>query len=164
MKVVIPGGSGHVGRLLSRELQGQGHEVVVLSRGGAPADLAPQGLPPVRFVPWDGKTLGPWAGEIDGADVVLNLAGRSVRCRYHEANKREMMDSRVLSTRAVGAAIRAAKNPPRLWLQMSTSAIYAHRFDAPHDEATGVLGGGEPGAPREWDFSIAIGRAWEKEV
>jgi len=154
MKIVIPGGSGQVGALLERAFRAAGHRVVVLSRAGG-GDGA---------VAWDGRTQGPWAHEIDGADVVINLAGRSVNCRYNEANRRAMMDSRVDSTRAVGVAIEHAARPPRVWLQMSTATIYAHRFDAPNDEATGRIGGDEPDAPAYWRFSIDIAKAWEQAL
>src|SRR6185437_3915014 len=107
---------------------------------------------------------GPWAREIDGADVVINLAGRSVNCRYHARNLAAMMSSRVDSTRIVGVAIGAAKNPPRVWLQASTATIYAHRYDAPNDEETGKIGGNEPGVPGLWAKSIAIAKAWETEL
>lgn len=152
MKIVIPGGSGQVGALLAVHWQQAGHDVVVLTRGGRS---------PARTVRWDGKTLGPWADELDGADVVVNLAGRSVSCRYTAENLRQMMDSRVDSTRVVGEAIARAKQPPRVWLQMSTATIYAHRFDAANDEATGVIGGHEPGVPAYWKRSIDIATAWE---
>lgn len=145
MKIVIPGGTGQVGRVLIRALRARGVDVVVLSRGGT-SDA--------RVVEWDGRTVGSWASEINGADVVINLAGRSVNCRYSDANLQAMMSSRVGSTRAVGRAIEAAERPPRVWLQMSTATIYAHRFDAPNDEATGRIGGEELDAPRYWKFSI----------
>ena len=116
------------------------------------------------MVAWDGKTLGAWAEEIDGADVVINLAGRSVNCRYNDANLREMMDSRVDSTRAVGQAIGQAKNPPKVWLQSSTATIYSHRFDAANDDVDGILGGDEPNAPRTWRASNEIAMAWENEL
>ncbi|MER7406135.1 TIGR01777 family oxidoreductase [Streptomyces sp. NPDC000070] len=153
MKIVIPGGTGQVGTVLKRALSAAGHDVVVLSRRPRQQDE----------VHWDGATLGPWAGEIDGSDVVVNLAGRSVNCRYTPANLREMMDSRVHSARVVGEAIAAAARPPRVWLQMSTATLYAHRFDAPNDEATGVTGGTEPGAPGYWAYSVDIAKAWERE-
>jgi uncharacterized protein (TIGR01777 family) len=153
MKIVLPGGTGQVGGMLAREFLAQGHDVVVLSRGS-------QGGP-ARTVSWDGRTVGTWARELDGADVVINLAGRSVNCRYTPENLRQMMDSRVDSTRAVGQAIAQAGNPPRVWLQMSTATIYAHRFDAPNDEATGRIGGDEPDAPGYWRQSIDIAKAWE---
>lgn len=112
---------------------------------------------------WDGRTLGDWVQAIDGADLVLNLAGRSVDCRYTRSNLDEMMRSRVDSTRIVGRAIAQSTQPPPLWLQMSTATIYAHRFDAPNDEQTGVIGGAEPDAPEYWGFSIEIAKAWELE-
>src|SRR5215471_1905885 len=141
MKIVVPGGSGQVGAVLVRALCANGHEAVILSRGGAGG---------ARVVQWDARTVGPWAREIDGADVVINLAGRNVNCRYTEENLNEMMSSRIDSTRAVGLAIEKATHPPRVWLQMSTATIYAHRFDAPNDEATGRIGGEEPDAPQLW--------------
>jgi uncharacterized protein (TIGR01777 family) len=96
--------------------------------------------------------------------VVVNLAGRSVNCRYHAANRREILDSRVQSTRAVGEAIARAARPPRVWLQASTATIYAHRYDAPNDERTGVVGGSEPDAPDTWRFSIDVASAWERAL
>ncbi|MEU0586615.1 TIGR01777 family oxidoreductase [Streptomyces sp. NPDC006132] len=152
MKIVIPGGTGQVGTVLKRSLSAAGHDVVVLSRH-------PAGQGEVH---WDGATPGPWTEEIDGSDVVVNLAGRSVNCRYTPANLREMMDSRVDSARVVGEAIAAAARPPRIWLQMSTATVYAHRFDAPHDEATGVIGGTEPDVPGYWAYSVEIAKAWER--
>jgi NAD dependent epimerase/dehydratase family enzyme len=110
---------------------------------------------------WDGATRGNWTREIDGSDVVINLAGRSVNCRYNAANRRQMIDSRVQSTRVVGQAIANASRPPRVWLQASTTTIYAHRYDAANDE-TGVLGGNEVDAPDTWRFSIDVARAWEQ--
>lgn len=118
-------------------------------------------MPAGRVVSWDGKTVGAWASELDGADVVVNLAGRSVNCRYTEANLAAMLDSRVDSTRAVGRAITEAKKPPRVWLQMSTATIYAHRFDAPNGESTGVIGGSEPDVPAYWARSVHIAKEWE---
>jgi uncharacterized protein (TIGR01777 family) len=161
MKIVLPGGSGQVGRILTRALLRDGIECVVLTR--PPTALAAS-TPGVRHVPWDGSTLGSWATEIEGADVVINLAGRSVNCRYNEGNLTEMMRSRVESTRVVGQAIVAAAKPPRVWLQASTATIYAHRFDAPNDEYTGAIGGNEPGAPALWRRSIEIARTWEDEL
>jgi hypothetical protein len=114
-------------------------------------------------VGWDGRTLGAWAEELDGADVVINLAGRSVNCRFTRANLREMIDSWIQSARVVGRAIERASSPPRTWLQMSTATIYAHRFDAPNDEATGLIGGEEEDAPDYWRFSIDIATGWERE-
>ncbi|WP_437903419.1 DUF1731 domain-containing protein [Sorangium sp. So ce327] len=156
MKIVLPGGSGQVGQILARAFAADGHEVIVLCRSAS--------VPAGRVVPWDGRTLGPWVRELDGADVVFNLAGRSVNCRYTDENLRAMRSSRVDSTRAVGEAIAAASQPPRVWLQMSTATIYAHRHDAPNDEATGLLGGDEPDVPSYWRNSVEIARAWEQAL
>lgn len=153
LKVVIPGGSGQVGALLERSLSALGHRVVVLSRSGRAPTVA-----------WDGKNLGPWAQEIDGADVVINLAGRTVNCRYTEGNLKQMMDSRVDSTRVVGQAIAQASQPPSVWLQMSTATIYAHRHDAANDEDSGQIGGEEPGVPAYWAYSVEIAKRWEQEL
>jgi hypothetical protein len=153
MKIVIPGGSGQVGTVLARAFHGNGHDVVVLSRSPRAA--------PWRVAAWDGATVGEWAREIDGADVVINLAGRSVNCRYNAKNRAEILGSRVNSTRAVGAAIAGSARPPRIWLQASTATIYSHRYDAPNDERCGAIGGDETNAPDTWTFSIDVARAWE---
>jgi uncharacterized protein (TIGR01777 family) len=153
MRIVIPGGSGQVGTILARAFHRDGHDVVVLSR-------RPR-VQPWRVVPWDGATLAEWSQELDGSDAVINLAGRSVNCRYTASNQREILESRVFSTRVVGQAIRQATRPPRVWLQASTATIYSHRHDAPNDETSGVLGGDEPDAPSRWRFSIEVARAWE---
>ncbi len=158
MKIILPGGNGQVGRLLVRALARDGHECIVLTRGRT--DLSPG----TRAVVWDGRTSGRWVAELEGADALINLAGRSVDCRYHERNLAEMMGSRVDSTRIIGEAIAAAKHPPRVWLQAATATIYAHRFDAPNDEFTGEIGGREPGVPTLWARSIDIAKAWEAAV
>jgi len=156
MKIVIPGGSGQVGTVLARAFHGEGHEVVVLSRR--------PGRTPWRMAAWDGVNLGEWVAELEGADVLINLAGRSVNCRYHARQRREILDSRVRSTRVVGAAIGCVRHPPRVWLQASTATIYAHRYDAANDEAADILGGTEPNAPGTWRFSIEVAQAWERAV
>src|SRR2546428_9909438 len=137
MKLIIPGGSGHLGSILKRAFEADGHKVVVISRRG-PATL----------------------DEVDSADVVINLAGRSVNCRYTKRNREEIMRSRVDSTRAVGEAIARAVRPPRVWLQASTATIYAHTYGPPNDE-NGRLGGKEPRVPQTWGFSPDAPPAWE---
>src|SRR5262245_1201763 len=113
MKIVIPGGSGQVGTVLARAFHRDGHDIVVLSR-------SPQ-LRPWRVVGWDGATLGDWQRERDGSDVVVNLAGRSVNCRYSAANRYDILQSRIASTRVVGEAIARSRRPPSVWLQASTA-------------------------------------------
>jgi uncharacterized protein (TIGR01777 family) len=154
MKMVIPGGSGQVGTMLARALHAAGHDVVVLSRRPLPQAW--------HVVAWNGLTTGPWTREVNGSDVVINLTGRSVNCRYTEAHRREIVDSRVVPTQLIGEAIADAARPPRIWLQASTATIYAHRYDAPNDEATGIIGGGESDAPPSWKFSIDVATAWEQ--
>ena len=154
MRVVIPGGSGQVGTILARAFHRDGHDVAVLSR-------RPQ-IRPWRVIGWDGVTIGSWCSVVDGSDVVINLAGRSVNCRYNVANRRDILRSRVDSTRVVGQAIARAQRPPHAWLQAGTATIYAHRYDAANDEWSGALGGNESNTPSSWRFSIEVARAWER--
>src|SRR5499425_3826243 len=156
MKVIIPGGSGQVGMILARAFHQAGHEVVILSRRPTKAAW--------RVIGWDARTLGDWTTAIEGADVVINLAGHNVNCRYNGRNRRLIRESRVESARVLGDAIARASCPPRVWLQASTATIYAHRYDAPNDEEAGVLGGSEPDAPDTCRFSIAVATAWESEL
>ncbi len=139
--------------MLSRWLLARGHEVVVLSRRPVRGDAS--------CILWDGETLGDWRATFEDADAVINLAGRTVNCRYNAANLKQMMDSRVRSAAVVGEAIATCAHPPKVWLQASTATIYAHRFDAANDEATGMLGGEEPDSPPTWRASIEIAKAWE---
>jgi uncharacterized protein len=157
MKIVIPGGSGHVGQLLARAFRNDGHDVVILTRRVAPTLTG-------RPVFWNGRTLGVWTAELEAADVVINLAGRSVNCRYTATNRETITRSRVDSTKVLGQAIARATRPPRLWLQAATATIYAHRYDAPNDEATGIIGGNEECVPETWRFSINVAKAWESAL
>ncbi len=154
MKIVIPGGLGQLGTVLARAFQRDGHDVVVLSRTPRPA--------PWRVERWDLGNGAELAEKLDGIDVIINLAGRSVNCRYHAANRQEIISSRVQSVQAVGQAINRAKRPPRLWLQASTATIYAHTYGPAHDEMSGVLGGSEPDVPETWHFSIGVATSWEQ--
>lgn len=154
MKIVIPGGSGQIGTVIARFFHARGDEVIVLSRRATKA--------PWRVVTWDGETLGDWKTEFEAADAVINLAGQSVNCRYTPANRQILVDSRLKSTQVVGEAITQAYRPPKVWLQASTATIYAHRYDAPNDDGTGIIGGSEDGAPETWRFSIDIVTNWER--
>lgn len=153
MRIVIPGGSGQVGRMLARHFHALGHAVVVLSR-------SPQSAP-WRVVEWDAKTLGLWVDELEHSDVCINLTGRSVNCRYTKENRREIYESRIRPTLLLHKAIASLRNPPRVWLNASTATIYRHALDRPMDEANGELGGGERGAPDTWNFSIDVAKGWE---
>jgi uncharacterized protein len=154
MRIVIPGGSGQVGRMLARRWHDSGHAVTVLARHLRPT--------PWRTVNWNGRDTGAWVQEVDGADVIVNLAGRSVDCRYNAASRREIKESRIRTTRLIGDAIAGAAHPPSIWLNASTATIYRHAFDRPMDEASGELGGSELDAPETWRFSIDVAVAWEK--
>jgi uncharacterized protein len=154
MKIIISGGTGQVGTILARHFHQSGHTVVVLSRSVPKT--------PWRVVHWDGSTLDRWLDELDGSDVLINLAGRSVNCRYTQNNRRAILDSRVQSTQVLHQALAEIKHPPTVWLNASTATIYRYALDRPMDEASGELGGDEPGAPDTWNFSIEVAKAWEQ--
>ena len=153
MRIIIPGGTGQVGTILARAFHDRGDDVVVLSRSPLAA--------PWRVVKWDAETLGDWTVELEGADVVINLAGRSVNCRYNAENRKLITDSRVKSTQVIGEAIVRASRPPRLWLQASTATIYAHTYDKANDEAAGAVAC-SPDAPDTWRFSNDVVTSWER--
>lgn len=144
--IVIFGANGFLGRYLTRHYARNGKEVVAIarSREGWSGD----GM----FLEWDGKTQGPWALALEGAEAVINLAGRSVNCRYTPENKRQIIDSRVDATRAIGEAIRNCKVPPRTWLNASTATWYRHAEDKPQNDWLGEPGEG---------FSCEVAQAWE---
>jgi uncharacterized protein (TIGR01777 family) len=154
LHIVIPGGSGQIGTIMARHFHGQGHRVTILARKTYPA--------PWQVPLWDGKTLGNWVAALDGADVLINLSGRSVNCRYTAKNRAAIKESRTATTRLLGQALADLKHPPRLWLNASTATIYRHIFDRPMDEATGEIGGQEPDAPSTWRFSIDVATSWEQ--
>jgi uncharacterized protein len=153
VRIVIPGGTGQVGSVLARAFHARGDEVTVLSRSPQTA--------PWRVVKWDAETLGDWAAELEGSDVVINLAGRSVNCRYNAGNRKVITESRVKSTQVIGEAIARASRPPRVWLQASTATIYAHTYDKANDEATGIIGCSAD-APDTWRFSNDVVTSWER--
>ena len=167
MRIVLPGGSGQVGQALARHFQQQGHHVTVLTRGPYAA--------PWQTVHWDGEQTGPWTEYLEGADACINLAGRSVNCRYDAANRQAIYDSRIQSTQLLGRVIASLAEPPRVWLNASAATIYERALDAngvdlPLDEATGELGGDKPSAnakppANRWlqrrGFSSRVARDWE---
>ena len=152
-KIIIAGGSGFLGKALAERFSKLGHEITVFGRGsGLPSDF-----PEVNFVNWNGETLGNWTNELDGAQVLINLCGRSVDCRYNEENRTQILESRTSATRILGEAVSATKNPPATWLNASTATIYDDRRTdlPPHDESSEELGHG---------FSVEVAKAWEKTL
>jgi uncharacterized protein (TIGR01777 family) len=149
-KLIIPGGSGFLGLQLARHFGAKGWMVYILSR----QEKKSEGN--IRFLSWDGKTLGAWAKEIDGADAIVNMAGRTVNCRYNETNKKQILDSRIDSTRILGEAVAKAINKPKIWINSSSATIYQDtRGTLPaNNEYDGKIG---------TDFSMNICKAWEKE-
>lgn len=147
-KIILAGGTGTMGLILQKHFADRGFEVVVLTRRPAL-----QQHPKARMLHWDGRTVGAWAGELDGSDAVINLAGRSVDCRYTAENKALILNSRVDATHVLGEAIAKSGTPPRLWINLSSATVYRHAEDRPMDEFSGELGK---------DFSPQVVLAWEK--
>jgi uncharacterized protein (TIGR01777 family) len=137
-KIVIAGGSGFIGQALTARWSKE-NRVVILGR--------------TTGVRWDGERVEPhWSKEIDGCDIVVNLAGRTVNCRYTRRNRKEILDSRLNSTKAIGQAVREATVPTKLWVNMSSATIYRNAKDRAQDEFTGEV---------ENDFSVQVCKCWE---
>ncbi|MEM9082847.1 MAG: DUF1731 domain-containing protein [Planctomycetota bacterium] len=160
-RIVIAGGTGFLGQALAVALEQAGFSVVVLGRH-RPVSASPDCFVPSenqdtaawgRFVPWDGRTIGDWAGELDGADAIVNLAGRTVDCVKTPANCDEILRSRVESTRALGQACAERGITPRVWVQMSTAHIVG-------DPPTVVC---DEDSPPGYGLAPDVGRAWEAE-
>lgn len=145
--IVIFGANGFLGRYLTRHFTRQGREVVAVARHRE--GWSGDGM----FLEWDGKNPGPWELALEGAEAVINLAGRSVNCRYTETNRREILESRLDATRAIGRAIAKCAVPPKTWLNAGTATWYRHAEDQPQNEWLG-----EPGT----GFSCDVARAWEE--
>ncbi len=144
--VVIIGANGFLGRYLCRHFSRNGREVVAIARNRK--GWSGDGM----FLEWDGETLGPWALALEGAELVINLSGRSVNCRYNAKNRAEILTSRVKSTQVVGKAIAACRVPPKLWINSSTATWYRHAEDQAQNEWHGTVGKG---------FSCDVASAWE---
>ncbi|QFT88613.1 Epimerase family protein [Bacillus sp. THAF10] len=137
-KVVLAGGTGFIGRYLEEKFKNEGYQVLIISRQE-------------QHISWTNKQAISEA--VNGAEMVINLAGKSVDCRYNEKNKQEIFDSRTETTKILGEAITAAKVQPELWINSSTATIYRHAEDHPMTEETGEIGKG---------FSVEVAKAWEK--
>ena len=151
-KIVLAGGSGFLGRSLAAHFQQSGYEIIILTRNPK------AGKTGIREVAWDARTPGEWVCELEQADAVINLVGRSVNCRYHANNRRLILESRLASTRVIGEAIARCQVPPPVWLNASTATIYKHNYGPAWDEA-GVTGS----TPEAKDgFSVDVALAWER--
>jgi len=147
-KVILAGGSGYIGKVLASFYSERANEVVVLTRGIS----ALKGN--VRFVHWNGKDVSDWSKELEGADLLVNLTGKNVNCRYNQRNKNEILNSRINATAALGKAVSQLSVPPRVWIQSASATIYRHAEDRPMDERTGEIGDG---------FSVDVCKEWEKK-
>jgi uncharacterized protein (TIGR01777 family) len=150
-KIILAGGSGFLGQTLANYFEDRGFEIVILTRSPDPGKLTR------RSVLWDACTPGAWQEDLEHATAVINLTGKSVNCRYDARNRKEILDSRLNSTRVLGEAIARCIHPPLVWLNASTATIYKHSLDKAWDE------NGELGAtPAAKDaFSIEVAKAWE---
>ena len=158
-KIVIAGGSGFMGQEFSNYF-GEQNEIVILTRGlqnvksnafGNNIDFKANGLN-VRNVEWDGITIAGWTKELDGADLLINLTGKTVNCRYTEKNKKEIFDSRINAVKVLGLALNQISHPPKLWINAGSATIYRHAIDKPQDEYTGEI---------QNDFSVQVCKLWE---
>jgi uncharacterized protein (TIGR01777 family) len=146
-RVALAGGSGFLGRALAKALLRKGYEVVILTRGAQREGTG------IRYLHWDGETLGDWSQSIDGAKAIVNLTGRSVNCRHTPEHRREIMESRVNSVRVLGEAISRCNQPPEVWIQASSLAIYGDPDDRWCDEDS----------PHADGFSEEVCKRWEGE-
>ncbi len=145
-KIILAGGNGYLGKVLASYYKDQANEIVILSRH----EHEQQGN--IRTVVWDGKSRGKWTAELANADILINLGGKNVNCRYTKRNQAEIIASRVLPTELLGVVIQDLSEPPKLWINVTSATIYRHAEDRPQDELTGEIGTG---------FSIEVCKAWE---
>lgn len=147
-KIILPGGAGFIGKYVANFFRKKNHDVIILTRGKARIENG------ITYLNWDGKSFGNWTKNLEGAEMVLNLAGKSVDCRYNQNNKEEILNSRINSTKIIGEAIDNCIVPPKLWVNMSTATIYEHTLDGKaNDEKDGIIGD---------DFSMNVAKSWEK--
>jgi uncharacterized protein len=146
-KIILAGGSGFIGSLLSKYFQAQGDEIIVLSRNHNSFKNG------IKHVKWDGKSKGEWFSNLEGADVLINLAGKNVNCRYSKKNKREILESRINSVNVLAEAINELNQKPKVWIQFASATIYRHSEDKEMTEADGEFGE---------DFSVEVCRKWEE--
>jgi len=153
-KLIISGGSGFLGSLIINHFNTQFDDIVLLSRKqNIEINKHQENQKHIRTVVWDATSFSGWEKEFEDATVVINMAGRSVDCRYNQKNKDLIMNSRIDSTTVIGKAIAQCKNPPKVWVNSSTATIYRHSLDKQMSEEQGEIGTG---------FSVSVAKAWEK--
>lgn len=152
-KIIIAGGTGFIGQQLAHWF-GTNNSVFILTRGNANEHNNAYGSATAQatYLQWDGATLGSWAKVLEGADLLINLAGKSVNCRYNKKNKAQIFSSRINATKVLGQAVQQCTEPPKLWINASSATIYRHATDRPQDELTGEI---------ENDFSVQVCKQWE---
>lgn len=146
-KLIIAAGTGFLGQVLIHHFKDKFDEIVILTRGKSKT------IDGIKYVNWNAKTFSGWETELENATVLINLAGKSVDCRYTKENKKEILWSRIQSTRILNKAVLNCINPPKHWLNSSTSTIYRFSLDKQMDEVNGEIGN---------DFSINVALSWEK--
>ena len=133
-KLIIAAGTGFLGQVLVEHFKNKFDEIVIFTRREHKI------LNDIKYINWDAKTFSGWENELENASVLINLAGKSVDCRYTDANKKEIYDSRIDSTKILNQAVLNCKNPPKHWLNSSTSTIYRFSLDKQMDEVNGEIG------------------------
>lgn len=149
-KIILAAGTGFLGQCIIKHLSND-YEMIVLTRN-PDAKNCQLLTANCRLIKWDAKTQGEWCAALEGAYAIINLAGKSVDCRYNEKNKKEIFDSRTYATNAIGQAINSCKTPPEVWINAASATIYRYAEDRPMDEETGEIGKG---------FSVEVCKKWE---
>jgi len=159
-KIIIAGGTGFIGQEMTKYFD-KSNKIIILTRQLKNTktnrfsynSLTPEYLKNVKYINWDGESLNEWVKELNASDLIINLAGKTVNCRYNKKNKKEIFDSRINSTMLIGKAIKQCSQPPLVWINSSSATIYRHAEDRPQDEEKGEI---------ENDFSVQVCKAWEK--
>lgn len=141
-KILIAGGSGFLGKVLEAYFSKKGYKIIILTRSPKKEN----------HILWDAETIGNWANELESTEILINLTGKSVDCRYTEKNKKLILNSRVKSTNILGQAINLCKKSPKVWLNASTATIYEYSLTKENSEESGKYGD---------DFSMNIAKSWE---
>lgn len=146
-KVIIAGGTGFIGQSIAKDFIKKNYSVIILTRGESKT------INNIEYIHWDAKTRGDWSMHLEGAEILFNLTGKSVDCRYTDKNKKQIIESRVDATTILGEVVKNLDNPPQIWFNASTATIYEFSLTKPMDEETGIIGN---------DFSMKVAKAWEK--